>query len=324
MAQVVFLLGAGFNADAAGEAGDCQRTYPLMSDLLKPCFNIDTVSPGQSIEQMFQSSIDSGNYQPIDRLYALVMEADYCIAQLLRPDGSHPNNVYARFLADFPTASLLTFNYDSLPEIILFGMQQWRPEDGYGIPVQVSLHHIDPSILPHCSRRSVLHLHGSLCLYPQSFFIEKSTGRAFDTLRSRTQPEFLFDPDALGPCFPPFQRIQPGHFYRHVSERGIAPVPNKASRLTDALIGATYEQAQSLLRRSNKLVVIGYSFNPHDVASYDPLLAGSDGLNIVLVGPDAAGVTRRMQNSYPRLRWEYVPCKFRDWVEQGYPGVCPE
>src|SRR5438552_3915936 len=123
MVNVVFLLGAGFSADAASVAGnphldDRRVTYPLVSDLIEPCFGLDSIPPGQAIEQMFQASIDSGDRQPVEQLYDLVMEADYYIAQRLRPDGSHADNVYARFLKVFPTAPLLTFNYDSLPEII--------------------------------------------------------------------------------------------------------------------------------------------------------------------------------------------------------------
>jgi hypothetical protein len=237
MVNVVFLLGAGFSADAASEVGnpcrgDLRVKYPLVSDLIKPCFGLNAIPPGQAIEQMFQSSIDSGDHQPMERLHGLVMEADYYIAQLLRPDGSHPDNVYLRFLTEFPTAPLLTFNYDSLPEIILLGLRQWRPENGYGVPVLTGLHDVDPSIIAEYSRRCVLHLHGSLCVYPETSFIKERPGRTFDTLQPRAHPVFLFDPDTLGHCFFPFERIRPRHSYRHVAERAIAPVPDKSRGLT--------------------------------------------------------------------------------------------
>lgn len=326
MVNVVFLLGAGFSVDAASAAGnprlgDRRVSYPLVSDLIKPCFGLESIPPGQAIEQLFQASIDSGDREPVKRLYDLVMEADYYIAQCLRPDGSHPDNIYARFLTDFPTAPLLTFNYDSLPEIVLLGMRQWRPEDGYGVPVQTGLLGVDPSSIAECSRRCVLHLHGSLCVYPETSYIEERPGRAFDMLRPRSQPVYLFDPDSLGHCFFPFERISPGGSYRHVAERAIAPIPDKAKGLTGALIGIAYERAQALLRRADSLVVIGYSFNPHDFGSYDPLLAGRDDLNVVLVGPNAERLVPRMREAYPSLQWRYVPYLFRDWVRQGYPGA---
>ena len=52
MLDVVFLLGAGFNADAASVADNPhvhahRVTYPLVSDLIKPCFGLDSIPPGQ-------------------------------------------------------------------------------------------------------------------------------------------------------------------------------------------------------------------------------------------------------------------------------------
>lgn len=326
MVNIVFLLGAGFSADAASAAGNpCVRDhrvmYPLVSDLIKPCFGLDSIPPGQAIEQLFQESIDNGNPQPVEQLYELITEADYYIARRLRPDGSHPDNAYAQFLKDFPTAPLLTFNYDSLPEIVLLGMRQWRPEDGYGVLVQTNLSHADPSSIAERSQRCVLHLHGSLCVYPETSSIEERPGRVLEMLQLRNQPVFLFDPDSLESCFSPFKHIPPRHSYRPVAERAIAPVPDKAKDLTGEFIGAAYNRAQVLLRRADRLVVIGYSFNPHDLGSYKPLLAERAGLNVVLVGPDAEHLTPRMRDAYPRVRWSYVSCPFRDWVRQGYPGA---
>ena len=87
------------------------------------------------------------------------------------------------------------------------------------------------------------------------------------------------------------------------------------------LIDATYQQAVTLIRRADTLVVIGYSFNPHDPVSYGILLAATDELNVVLVGPDADRLAPRMRVAYPRIRWTCVPSRFRDWVRQGYPGL---
>lgn len=324
--NVVFLLGAGFSVDAASAAGDPRLngrrvTYPLGSDLIEPCFGVDSVPLGQTIEELFQASLERGDRQPIERLYDLIMEADYYVAQRLRPDGPEASNIYIRFLSAFVTAPLLTFNYDSLPEIILLGMRQWRPNDGYGVQVQAELAHVDPSIVAQSSVRPVLHLHGSLCVYPETSTIEARPGRAFDMIRPRSEPAFLFDPDALGHCFFPFERMFPRHSYRYVQERVIAPVPSKAKGLTGVLIEATYQQAVTLIRHADTLVVIGYSFNPPDAVSYGMLLAAAEELKVVLVGPDADRLAPRMQAEYPRIRWTGVPSRFRDWVRQGYPGL---
>ena len=116
----IFLLGAGFNCDATSEA--CRKKpfppgikprYPLVNDLLKNCFEIDTLPSGKSIENLFQDSINSGNGKPLDKLYDLIMEADYYLTPLLKFDGTKADNIYMKFLYDFPDSPLLTFNYDS-------------------------------------------------------------------------------------------------------------------------------------------------------------------------------------------------------------------
>ena len=325
-ASTVFLLGAGFSVDAATAAGnpifDGRRVrYPLVADLLEPCFGLKSLPPQRSIEQLFQASIDSGDHGPTERLYDQVMEADYNIAQRLRPDGSHPDNIYLRFFRDFATEPLLTFNYDSLVELLLLGLRRWRPEDGYGIRVQSQLAPVDPSTVAEQSVRCVLHLHGSLCVYPESSYIEHRPGNEFDMLRRRNDPIFLFDPDALGHCFFPFEGISPGHSYAHVAERAIAPVPDKAEGLNGEFIKAMYQRAKAAVRSADQFVVIGYSFNPHDRASYEALLAAAEELTVVLVGPDASHLAPRMREVYPRLRWQEVSSSFRDWVQQGYQGA---
>ena len=81
---VLFLLGAGFNVDAASEAGNPIGTqapieYPVVSDLLKKCFHRDSIPAKKSIEDLFQDCIDEGNREPINILYDTLMEADYYI-----------------------------------------------------------------------------------------------------------------------------------------------------------------------------------------------------------------------------------------------------
>ncbi len=172
--SLAFLLGAGFSVDASSEVGSLAAVhYPLVSDLAKACFGLDAPPAGRSIEELFQEAIDARNTAPLDRLYDLIMEADYYLTPHLSPGGSQENNVYLRMLQDFTSAPILTFNYDSLVEILLLKLGHWRPEDGYGIPVLAEP--VSPLVtLPKSSLRPVLHLHASLCVYPSSFSILKS------------------------------------------------------------------------------------------------------------------------------------------------------
>jgi len=325
MTSIVFLLGAGFGVDAASEAGNPiaashPARYPLVSDLGKMCFGLDTLPADKSIEELFQESIATGDLDPIETLYDLLMEADYYITPVLRPDSDHSDNTYLRFLRDFPSAPLLTFNYDSLPELLLLSVRSWRPDDGYGVAVQLGGTPIqDTSLVPERSVRPVLHLHGTLCVYPVISYIQPGPRLGPDMLRLKDAPDFVFDPDAL--AFVPFEGVPAGHGYKHIPDRVIAPVPDKAEGLKSKFIKAVYSQAKAMVTRATQIVVIGYSFNPHDHTSYAPLLAAATGRRVFLVTPEAHCLLERLAEDYPRIHWEGASLSFRDWVRNGYPGV---
>lgn len=143
--SAIFLLGAGFNIDAAREAGsvygnsayvgpyriDCG--YPLIADVLKLCFGLDKLPTGKSVEDLFSEAMQAGKYEPMEKLVHRLMEADYRIAQRLA--SSESPNSYREFFERFDGAQFLTFNYDSLPGIFLTQNGRWYPENGYGVPV---------------------------------------------------------------------------------------------------------------------------------------------------------------------------------------------
>jgi hypothetical protein len=320
----VFLLGAGFNADAASEAGDRNGAfpnrppgYPMVGELLSACFGIRTVPSGKTIEDLFQESIDAGNTKPFEKLYELLREADYFIAPRLRAGEGHDENVYLKFLRDFPDAPLLTFNYDSLSEIVLIGEGTWSPQDGYGVTVKAGvgwgIH--KAAALDH-SRRYVLHLHGSLCIYTASFEIENSL------LQHKDRPDFRFDPDNLANCFHPFVGIS-----RDVAndrtdmDRVIALVPNKSEGLKRVFIETVYDRATDFVRNAPQIVAIGYRFNRYDSASYSPLLDGAINKSILLVGPHAASLIDRLRCEHPNIQWKAESASFKQWVSEGYSGI---
>lgn len=327
---VVFLLGAGFNRDAGFEAGQTMplpsgrpAQYPIVSDLLDMCFETNALPPKKSIEDLFQDSIDAGNRKPLETLYEILMEADYYISPHLRHGGSHEDNVYIRFLRDFPREPLLTFNYDSLTEILLLAERSWCPLDGYGVQVEAHRKTIRRGKQPvEMSLRPILHLHGSLCVYPATFYIENRPGPEPDMLRFDRPPRFIFDPDAIGHCFFPFEQIPPGVTYTHVVDRVIAPIPNKAEGLKGEFIEAVYSRAVRFLGTASKMISIGYSFSPHDRHSYAKLLDAAAEKPVVLVAPDAASVIERLSYEYPEIRWAAHSMSFKEWVSNGYPGVC--
>ena len=323
---VIFLLGAGFNADAASEAG-CQGTllpdrYPLVSDLLKICFKRDALPFNKSIEELFQESIDRGETQPLETLYDIIMKADLYIAPRLKRGESHDNNIYTRFLRDFPKSPLITFNYDSLPEILLLAENSWSPKDGYGVPVQAHQRTIRKGPLPiEESLRPVLHLHGSLCIDTSTYYFAKQPEHNYPIMQDYNEPKFLFDPERLGNCFSPFERILPSLNYTEPFKRVIAPIPDKAEGLNGEFVTAVYNKAVELLNTASQIVAIGYSFNRNDRASYAQLLDRVADKPVLLVAPDAGTLIKRLAQEHSNIPWEAKSMTFKEWVNNGYPGV---
>lgn len=329
--SLVFILGAGFSIDAVTESGYLAATlpasglparYPLVSDLLEICFKTDILPPGKSIEELFQNSIDKRNTEPLDTLYSYIMELDYYITPRLRKDGHNYNNIYTTFLHDFPESPLITFNYDSIPEILLLAEQLWSPEDGYGLPVQTQKMPVRNG-LPYNwpSLRPLLHLHGSLCVYPKTFCFEKQPEQDYPIIQNFKEPIFLFDPDTLGHCFLPFERVSPGVNYAYPIERVIAPIPDKTEGLKDVFIRAVYKKAMEFLVGANQIIVIGYSFNPNDHTSYTQLLDKIVNRPVLLVAPDAWSIIDRLANHYPNIQWEAKNMSFKEWVNHSYQGI---
>ncbi len=250
------------------------------------------------------------------------MRADFYLGESLAVRDS-PNS-YRTFLERFAESHFLTFNYDALIEILLFALKRWCPKDGYGVPVEAPLD-AEPADLLLRSQSLVLHLHGTLYVYPSEFTVSWTETHRSHTglLKPRATPEFRFDPDATSLLFSPYRRVSPDHSYRYPDQRIIAPVPDKAEGLRATFIRAVHLRAIELASRATRVVSIGYSFNPYDRASYDRFLQtlASRNARVVLVTPDANAIARRLEENYPLIEWAAKPLTFREWVSRGFPGV---
>jgi len=216
---------------------------------------------------------------------------------------------------------LLTFNYDSLPELLLLAERSWCPMDGYGVEVQANKATIRSGEQPvEKSLRPILHLHGSLCVYPVTYDFEKRPGSDTSWMVDRP-PKFLFDPDALGNLFHPFERIQPGVTYTYVHERFIAPIPDKAKGLEGEFIKEVYDKAVDFLSTAKQVICIGYSFNQHDQHSYEKLLCAASGKSVLVVAPDSESSVKRLAAEFPEIEWSAQSMSFASWVSNDYPGA---
>jgi len=248
--SIVFLLGAGFNADASAEAQyPSGHSYPSAIALAKICFGLEALPAGSSIEDLFANALQARRPEPLRALCKVLMEADHHVALHLRADTNIKDNAYIAFLRRFNLSTFLTFNYDSLLEILLLSLNRWRPDDGYGLQVKVELPPYPPP-LPASSTNLVLHLHGVLTVYPQEFRIQGHGQQPIPMLENREEPIFIFDPDVLADAFFPFRRGWPETSFSYPDERIIAPIPDKAPELTKAFVNRAYNRRNR--RRRNR------------------------------------------------------------------------
>jgi hypothetical protein len=326
-----FVLGAGFNADATGEAGplfaeslydgryqiDCG--YPLVGDTIRLCFGLDRIPDGKSVEQLFSDALASGESGPLKILAERLSYADSRIASALA--AAERVNCYQRFFRTFRDSSFLTFNYDSLPETFLFHLRCWFPRDGYGVKVAADLPPGAEEYADKKSRALVLHLHGSLCVRTSEYEVRREPGESIAWLTERDEARYAFDPSSITGNFAPFQRESGAD---DSEERIIAPVPDKSQGLNQAFIRATYAKAVNVVRDSEIVVTIGYSFNAHDKGSYQVLLDAlrtSKGRRLLVVSPDADTVVKVIRPSFPDLAIEPLRTTFKQWVRASFPGL---
>jgi hypothetical protein len=330
--QQVFLLGAGFNLDAKDERGaisvdtlygprQIDVGYPLVADTARLCFDLTAFPPGKSIEDLFSDAAEQNDYSPLSKLAHCLRQADYYIALPLA--SREKSNCYREFFDRFAASSFLTFNYDSFPETFLFRLRLWYPHDGYGVRVAVDLPPGRDEFAGKKSSSLVLHLHGTLCVRTSEHEIHREPGRALAMLVERERPVYAFDPNSISSNFAPFHRVVGDD---DVSERIIAPVPDKADGLKRVFVREIRDMALPLLRASGNAVAVGYSFNDHDRRSYEPLLRAlgeSHNRRLLIVSPDALPVAGRLRLRFPELCIEAIKATFKHWVAASFPGVAP-
>lgn len=321
--STAFLIGAGFSLTANaysrhGDVGIC-GLYPLGGDLAQQCFD-SSYDLSNGIEAAFQAAIEQRDHAPIGRLVEIIQGADYCCGRRAATDSG---SSLRTFILNFPTAPYFTFNYDCLLEQALMQVGRWVPMDGFGVPAEVTAYPSAVSRLLETSRSSVVHLHGSLYLYPREFDISAADQSGTQWLTLKTVPEFVFDPDVNADLFTPFTRGKQDLRYSMPDERFIAPVPDKATGLAKAYVVAAYSAAAAMMRHVSQLVSIGYRFGPTDRESYHPIvraLTATQRSSLVIVDPDATAITTRLSAGY-QVSITPVSRTFDQWVAEGCPGV---
>ncbi len=327
MAPPLFVLGAGFGYDVKAVVGPVKNEfhgtmidglgYPLASELWDICFRGEPPQEDGSVEARFHEAMLARDHRPMEALSDRLMKSDYFLASQLQ----RTQNCYIDFLKKFPESSFLTFNYDSLAEILLLGLKRWFPADGFGVPVNVEYAWPEGAPTP-SSKQLVVHLHGTMCVFAEEANVVKRPGETIAMIELRDRPLFHFDPDSVTHRFPSFARVhtRPGG-YHPPHDRVIAPIPDKAEGLTRAFIELAYERAEDLIAGTELVIAVGYSFNQHDQSSYNRLVRALDHATdpkVVVLAPDAHDICRRLGNEHARLVWTPVAKTFREWADDGF------
>lgn len=140
-------------------------------------------------------------------------------------------------------------------------------------------------------------------------------------LIKRDEPQYSFNASSISQNFSPFQHDSGAD---DVEDRIIAPVRDKSRRLQEIYIRDTYAKAEALVRNSDITVAVGYSFNPHDGASYQPILRASGqsiDRRLLVVSPDAGKIADAIRPNFPTLSIRSHEATFKQWVTASFPGL---
>jgi hypothetical protein len=290
--------------------------YPLVAETAHLCFGLAQAPTDKSIEELFAETLQRNDFEPLRKLANRLMEADYRLAYQLATSST--TNCYREFFKEFDGANFLTFNYDSLPEILLHHARRWYPHDGYGVPVKVETEGLAEAGHGLAAKSSslILHLHGSFCLWTEEFGTERKSGERLAWLVQLYRPSYNFDPDSISACFPTYRRVLPDLGYVPIEQRVIAPVPGKADALKESFSHEMYSKALPLVKESGVLISVGYSFGAHDRASYGPImeaLGTSRERRLLVITPDANVVVSRIADEYPLLQIQGIEKTFKGW-----------
>lgn len=316
-----FIVGAGFSAAANALVGSDEAIgyqYPLVKDLASYCFDSSyDISTG--VEEAFLQALKRKDNRPLKLLVEVIEGADYYIGTKVGSGSS----VYTALLERFPRSTFLSFNYDGLLELLLHKRGEWTPVDGFGVEGTAEsdrVYRYAPPV-PASSQARVIHLHGSVYLFPIEFESYSNPGESITWLRATDRPVFRFDPDSLGHAFIPFRSGASGLAYKLPDERLIVPVPDKAAFLAERFVSETYARAKRECGSTDSLVAIGYRFASYDRSSYQPLLtayASGGGRSVHIVAPDASEIAARLESEHTSIHFVPVPSFLSEWAADDF------
>jgi hypothetical protein len=282
-------------------------------------------------ERHEQLAVDTTEYQHKQRTLMWALEQYFQYRHSL--DHGNANTSEWNTLGQFsdlvrPGDTVVTFNYDSTVERVLYQREKWFPSDGYGQRLVFQKDRNDTTLVQFPdSPVKVLHLHGAVGWYRKpsvkddypfpggAIPPEARTPAPIET-RISIDPIVLRDfgiytaVDASMPTRPPneYQVLLHPSFLKDYSgvETG------------NPVFIQMWRQAALALRSADNVVIIGYSLPPADSAAWTLLLTNCSVEKTTIVDPSTE-VMRRYRKLFmqqaPTMRTWRPPQYFSDWVK---------
>jgi hypothetical protein len=348
--EPLIIVGAGFNLDAnahsrepfekmspgrqvglthetspaAWEFESYRYCYPNVEELRQICFGPET-DRSVTTEELFEKAYAEHDHFVLKRLTDLLLGADHYIADTIIQNATSP---YFSFLNAMNQAQFVSYNYDGFLELLLLRTKRWTPHDGFGVKAEVfvptGISSSERDTAKPTSMTTVLHLHGSLYLYPVESRVDRDPGQALALLRMLEEPRFLFDPDCNTQHFSPFCSSGAAHGYELPQQRFVPPLSNKSGSLEERYYKILRGRAMDLVGASSSLLSIGYSFADSDRLSHDEILEKSFGAgkSLTIIDPQAETIAVRLRSDYGKYKPNIDSRNetFAEWVGQGLPG----
>jgi hypothetical protein len=204
------------------------------------------------------------NYSDLGELRRCIQT--YLYLALIGPTAESP--LLGQFIDQLvPDDTLITFNYDLIVEKALYSRNLWNPGDGYGIEFQ-NIHRICES-MKFKTLIPLYKLHGSLNWEHSAIRL-----RFFYDDRSPIFPGYL--EDERSPLRGPYQGKHNGNWI----------MPSFVKEFGAPGLLSVWTKALTAIRRSDEVIVIGYSLPEADSAA--SLLLGTSGVEskrLTLVNP---------------------------------------
>lgn len=222
---------------------------------------------------------------------------------------------------------VITFNYDSTIDRVLYGQGKWSPSDGYGTEIvfQKSRHDKTPVLIP-TSKVKIIHLHGAIGWFH----------------KPALRPDYPLSEDGGGAI--PREALTPAPLETKISldhlflqNLGIyevdASLPDRPSDEYQILIHPSFlkdyeeqpvfsqlwKMASEVLRQADETIIVGYSLPPADSAAMTLFLSNCDRKKMTVVNPDASTMDRyRRLFRLPILRPRQI---LEQWLANRSAGV---